>query len=81
MPAEWVESSMLRWIVLAPLLTSLVSGVLLALIRRPTPRGLVVTAGEVGVCVIGLARARADGSDQEEEHSLHADGPKDQLPA
>ncbi len=42
---------MLRWIVFAPLLTSLASGVMLALVRRPTPRGLVVTASCASVLV------------------------------
>ena len=42
MPAEWVESSLLRWIVFAPLLMAVVSGTSLALFRRPLSRGLVV---------------------------------------
>ncbi len=49
--AEWIESASLRWIVIAPLATAIVSGALLALVRRPIARRLVVGASCLSVFV------------------------------
>jgi NADH-quinone oxidoreductase subunit L len=65
MSAEWLESSLLRWIVFAPLLSAVASGVMLALVRRPVPTRLVVSLSclSVGIAFVvsTLAFARLVG--------------------
>jgi NADH-quinone oxidoreductase subunit L len=49
--AVWVESGLLRWIVVAPLATAIVSGVAIAVVRRPIPTRLVTTTACLSVFV------------------------------
>jgi NADH-quinone oxidoreductase subunit L len=51
MNLEWVESSLLRWIVFAPLLTAFVNGIVLAVLRRPLRQGVVVWSSCLSVAV------------------------------
>ena len=42
MVGELTESQLLRWIPLLPLLAAALHGVLLGVVRRPLPRGVVI---------------------------------------
>ena len=42
MVGELTESQLLRWIPLLPLLAAAIHGVLLGVVRRPLPRGVVI---------------------------------------